>query len=178
MNTSYHKIINTAAFATQYPSRKGILNFTTAFNTSSTDQSGVTYIGYYINTKCNFIKNECTESAQFVIYPYGVCTFLNSSFIENVGKYLFAILPTIENCYFGENDVEEPVSNDQTLNTDHNEPLDSYISHYSTFYCPGDTIPASNKKYKRAIAHICYAKVSELLVCSAFSLLAVNLNFF
>ncbi|EAX92662.1 hypothetical protein TVAG_317200 [Trichomonas vaginalis G3] len=60
MNTSYHyEITYFAAYVIAYPRGTGIINFTTASNTSSTEDGGGIYnYGNFNITKCNFLNNE------------------------------------------------------------------------------------------------------------------------
>ncbi|EAX92323.1 hypothetical protein TVAG_200590 [Trichomonas vaginalis G3] len=137
MNTSYHEITQVAAYSIQVPTGTGIINFTTASNASSTDYAVIeNSIGKFNITKCNYLNNEYTGSTNGIIYCSSSCTYSSCSFIGNKGNYLFNKKPTIDNCYFNNNEVRQTTF-------DSIEPLDSFISHYST-YC----IAAKNEENK------------------------------
>ncbi|EAX87161.1 hypothetical protein TVAG_151520 [Trichomonas vaginalis G3] len=133
MNTSYHEINQYAAYVIAYPKGTGIINFTTASNTSSTKYAGIRNSGNFNFTKCNYLNNEYTGSDNAIIFCSSSSKYSSCSFIGNKGNYLFNKKPTIDNCYFNNNVVNQTISNNADT-FDSIEPLDSFISHYST-YC-------------------------------------------
>ncbi|EAY02358.1 hypothetical protein TVAG_054560 [Trichomonas vaginalis G3] len=136
MNTSNHKITTYAAYVITDPTETGIINFTTASNTSSTEVGSLFNSRFNI-TKCNYLNNELTGSNNAIIScSSSSTTFLNCSFIGNKGNYLFDVKPNIvDNCYFNENNVTQTVRYN-SVSFKSIQPFDFNISHYSTYYCP------------------------------------------
>ncbi|EAX90570.1 hypothetical protein TVAG_376260 [Trichomonas vaginalis G3] len=150
MNTSYHNEITWfAAYIMQDPTGTGIINFTTASNISSPN-AGMANSGDLNITKCNYLNNDCRKSNS-IFSLYGSVTYSSCSFIGNKGNYLFENKPTIDNCYFNNNNVTQTIYNNADT-FDSIEPLDSFISHYSTYYCIAAEIKENKddtfKKYK------------------------------
>ncbi|EAY07869.1 hypothetical protein TVAG_142230 [Trichomonas vaginalis G3] len=143
MNTSNHKTTYYAAYIITGPTETGIINFTTASNSSSIG------VGSLFNndcniTKCNYLNNEFTGNYYSIINCYDhSTTFLSCSFIGNKGNYLFYPRPNIvDNCYFNENNVTQTVNGDP-IRYELIQPLDSFISHYTTDKCSA-TYPYHN----------------------------------
>ncbi|EAY11413.1 hypothetical protein TVAG_418500 [Trichomonas vaginalis G3] len=132
MNTSNHEITYDAAYLIQFPTGTGILNLTTAFNTSSKEEAGMfNNDGTFKITKCNYLSNTYTGSDNgIIICDYGTCTFFDCSFMNNKGNKFFYGNPNINHCYFKDNEVS-----DYPNNIDSVDPLDSFISHYTTDKC-------------------------------------------
>ncbi|EAY11419.1 hypothetical protein TVAG_418560 [Trichomonas vaginalis G3] len=131
MNTSNHEITRDAAYLIQSPTGTGILNLTTAFNTSSKEEAGMfNYDGTFKITKCNYLSNTYTGSDNGIIYCNNQCTFLDCSFMNNKGNKFFSGNPSINHCYFKDNEVSDYPNNINSV-----DPLDSFISHYTTDKC-------------------------------------------
>ncbi|EAX90973.1 hypothetical protein TVAG_051740 [Trichomonas vaginalis G3] len=136
MNTSNHVTTRCAAYGIQSPTETGIINFTTASNTSSTEQGGIFNSQNTINIiKCNYLYNSYTGSINGLILNSGTVTFSNCSFIRNKGNFLFSDKPYIIHCYFKDNDIKR-ISSDNNVYIDPGEPFDSYLSHYAMDKCP------------------------------------------
>ncbi|EAX86288.1 hypothetical protein TVAG_457700 [Trichomonas vaginalis G3] len=135
MNTSYHNIKRIAAYGIQWPDGTGIINFTTASNTSSSEAQGIYHEGTLHSTYCNYLNNECRETNNAIFYCRSKCKYSKCSFIENKGTYLFRRKPEIENCYFAENTFERNVHYDESFTLESFESFNSSIVHYSTDGC-------------------------------------------
>ncbi|EAX91965.1 hypothetical protein TVAG_387430 [Trichomonas vaginalis G3] len=136
MNTSKHKeITRMASYIIQIPTGTGVINFTTASNSTSTDDNVISNYGSNFNiTKCNYLNNKFIGSSG--IFDCDIkCSYSSCSFIGNKGIYLFDSKPkSVVNCYFN-NDVTQTISNNAAT-YEPIQPFDFYISHYSTYYCP------------------------------------------
>ncbi|EAY07661.1 hypothetical protein TVAG_273450 [Trichomonas vaginalis G3] len=138
MNTSYHyEIKYCPAYNIQDPEETGIINFTTASNTSSTEDGGICNFGNFNFTKCNYLNNEYTGSDNAMILCYSFCTYSNCSFIGNKVNHLFYEKPkAIDNCYFKNNNVTvRTVHHGYSGIFESGDSLDSFISHYTTDKC-------------------------------------------
>ncbi|EAX90572.1 hypothetical protein TVAG_376280 [Trichomonas vaginalis G3] len=136
MNTSYHEITSYAAYSIDFPTGTGIINFTTASNTSSTEIAGIyNSEGEYSITKSNYLNNEYTGSDFAIIWCTSSTKYSSCSFIGNKGIYLFFPEPkSVYSCFFNNNNVIRAINNYPDT-FDSVEQLDSFISHYSTYYC-------------------------------------------
>ena len=134
MNTSYHKITSFAGYVLERPTGTGIMNFTTASNSSSTKYAVIYNYGNFKITKCNYLNNEFRASNWAIIFCSTSIRYSNCSFIGNKGNYLFYKKPIIDNCYFDENNFTQTV-NDDPVTFKSIQPFDFHISHYSTEKC-------------------------------------------
>ena len=132
MNTSNHEITRDAAYCIQSPTGTGILNLTTAFNTSSKLEAGmIDNVGTFKITKCNYLSNTYTgNSIGIKACESSTCTFLDCSFMNNKGNKLFSDPTIIDHCYFKDNELSDDPNNINSV-----DPLDSFISHYTTDKC-------------------------------------------
>ncbi|EAY10677.1 hypothetical protein TVAG_157540 [Trichomonas vaginalis G3] len=141
LNSSYQEITKYSGYCIGYPSVRGIINFTTVSNTSSSEE-GVMYNtdGYSFDIiKCNFINNQYT-STHFAFIGCGSSTnYSNCSFIENKAEERFFYgLPFFKNCYFHENTYVEFTGrsmDEPPVSIESGEPLDSLLTHYADEGC-------------------------------------------
>ncbi|EAY10670.1 hypothetical protein TVAG_157470 [Trichomonas vaginalis G3] len=137
MNTSYHyEITEYAAYEIGFSTEIGVINFTTASNTSSTELDGMYNLGDFNIIKCNYLYNECTGDDAAIIDCDTSCTYSNCSFIGNKGYCLFDEEPYLDNCYFDNKDVTQTVWDGYSGTFESINPLDSFISHYAVEGCP------------------------------------------
>ncbi|EAY14798.1 hypothetical protein TVAG_219810 [Trichomonas vaginalis G3] len=137
MNTSYHNIANTGAFSIEYAEirKSGIMNLTTVSNVTSSLWAAMSCYSLFKFTKCNYLNNECSGNTNSVIYSSQSGHYSNCSFIRNKANSMFREYPiNINNCYFKDNEVIKASyrGNGRIVI---GEPLDSIISHYSTYHC-------------------------------------------
>ncbi|EAX99370.1 hypothetical protein TVAG_015530 [Trichomonas vaginalis G3] len=149
MNTSYHKITSYAGYLISSPTGTGIMNFTTASNSSSTKYAVISNTGNFKITKCNYLNNEFRASNWAIIFCSTSIRYSNCSFIGNKGNYLFYEKPIIDNCYFDENNFTQTV-NDDPVTFESIQPFDFHISHYSTYFCSAKKLELNkSKSYKK-----------------------------
>ena len=149
MNTSYHEITWYAGYFIWLIGATGIMNFTTISNTSSQLWGGMSNLGNFTITKCNYLNNKYSESEHAIISCSHSTTYSNCSFIGNQGDYLFSYKPIIENCYINENIINLTLIFDYSGTIESISPLDSFITHYAIEGCP--FLYFSNKKLDKTL---------------------------
>ena len=159
MNTSYHKNIDrTAAFDIIIPEGIGIINFTTAFNTSSSNYCEMEVFGTCNIRKCNYLYNKYSGDTNSIIQCSSSCLLLKCTIIGNIGNSLFYTMPNIDHCFIKDNDVNQ-IANDY-VSIDPGKPVNSHLSHYTTYYCPGSVYyynyldEIQNRSYSKNITYL------------------------
>lgn len=128
INTSNHQITEYAAYMIEFPTGNAYMSYITTSNTSSSKTAGMlnSYGNFFISY-CNYLDNEINGFDSPLIMCSPPCGFSYCSFMRNKGNKIFFDGPFIDHCYFKDNSGYQG-------NIESGEPLDSAISHYTSFF--------------------------------------------